>query len=40
MIVIPYCIFKNWNISLIYSKRNGIPLSTHFARPIVHSVLA
>ena len=38
---IPYCILKkNWNILLFYCKGNGIPLSTHFARPTVHSVLA
>jgi len=31
---------KNCKILLFYCKRNGIPLSTHFARPIVRSVLA
>ena len=36
---IPCCILKNWNILLFYCKRNGIPFSTHFARPIVRYVL-
>jgi len=40
MMFIPYCILKNWHILLFYSKRNGIPLSTQFARPIVRSLLA
>ena len=40
MIFIPNCILKNWHILLFYCKRNGIPLSTNFARPIVCSALA